>query len=78
DLRREAYDFIKANKSEETLIKLPQQIKAQISFIGAPNLTLTRNEDGVIETKTEDFTKESLQHVVGQGFILDGVAQSET
>jgi hypothetical protein len=78
DLRREAYDFIKANKSEEALIKLPQQIKAQISFIGAPNLTLTRNEDGVIETKTEDFTKESLQHVVGQGFILDGVVQSET
>ena len=73
DLRKEAYDFWQADKTGKTLIKLPHQMKAQITFMGVPNLTLHRSEEGTVETKTLPFTGKSLQHVVGQGYILDGV-----
>lgn len=57
------------------LIKLNQKIKANISFIGAPNITLERNGD-VITTKNNEFNKEYLQNVVGQGYIENGEVKS--
>jgi len=68
DLRQSAAEFTKGKKG---LIKLPQKMTAQIIFIGAPQITLQKNEENVI-TKNNPFTKESLQNVVGQGYIENG------
>lgn len=72
DLRQSAYEFTKGKKG---LIKLPQKMTAQITFIGAPQITLEKSGDEVI-TKNNPFTKEMLQNVVGQGFIENGQVTS--
>lgn len=68
DLRNSASEF---TKGKEGLIKLPQKMTAQITFIGAPQITLEKNGQEVV-TKNNPFTKEMLQNVVGQGFIENG------
>ncbi|HSE99917.1 MAG TPA: hypothetical protein VLA48_03390 [Nitrososphaeraceae archaeon] len=77
DLRKSAAEFSKNEGKKaliegETLIKLPQKMNAQITFIGAPQITLQKNENGEITTKNNPFTKESLEKVVGQGYIENG------
>ena len=81
DLRKSAAEFSrnegrKALKEGETLIKLPQKMTAQITFIGAPQITLQKNENGEVATKSSPFTRESIQKVVGQGYIENGQVTS--
>lgn len=72
DLRKSAVEF---TKGKEGLILLPQKMTAQITFIGAPQITLEKvGED--VNTKNNPFTKEMLQNVVGQGFIENGKVTS--
>lgn len=68
DLRQSAAEFTKGKKG---LIKLPQKMTAQITFIGAPQITLQKSGEEVV-TKNNTFTEKSLQNVVGQGFIENG------
>ena len=72
ELRQSAAEFTKGKKG---LIKLPQKMTAKITFIGAPQITLQKSEEE-IATKNNLFTKESLQNVVGQGFIENGQVTS--
>lgn len=72
ELRQSAAEFTKGKKG---LIKLPQKMTAQITFIGAPQITLEKSGETVV-TKNNVFTKESLQNVVGQGFIENGEVNS--
>jgi len=72
ELRQSAAEFTKGKKG---LIKLPQKMTAKITFIGAPQITLQKSGEETV-TKNNPFTKESLQNVVGQGFIENGQVTS--
>ena len=72
ELRQSAAEFTKGKKG---LIKLPQKMSAKITFIGAPQITLQKSGEETV-TKNNPFTKESLQNVVGQGFIENGQVTS--
>ena len=72
ELRQSAAEFTKGKKG---LIKLPQKMTAKITFIGAPQITLQKSGEETV-TRNNPFTKESLQNVVGQGFIENGQVTS--
>jgi hypothetical protein len=79
-LRKNAKEYVSKQISEGKvgLIQLPYTLKAGVVFIGQPNLTLQKDKDGVIKTKNTNFTKESLQLIKGQGYIINGEITSNS
>mgnify|MGYP000709883563 CR=1 FL=1 len=71
DLRKNTINFIK-NTNQKGLIKLPYKMEAGVIIVGTPNITLQKDEQGDVTTKQNNFTKESLQNVVGTGYSLNG------
>jgi hypothetical protein len=70
DLRKNSAEFIK-NTGLKGLVKLPYKMEAGIIIIGTPYVTLQKDENGNVTTKQNEFTKESLQNVVGTGYSLN-------
>lgn len=78
-LRDNAKKFVdtKIAEGKDGLIQLPYKVEASIVFIGQPNLILQKTETE-ITTKQNNFTKESIQLVRGQGYMQDGVITAST
>jgi hypothetical protein len=76
DLRKNSITFLK-NTNLKGLVKLPYKMEAGVIIVGTPYVTLQKDENGDITTRQNEFTKESLQNVVGTGYSLNGEVVSK-
>ena len=76
DLRKNSLEFLK-NTGLKGLVKLPYKMEAGIIIVGTPYITLQKDENGDVTIKQNEFTKDSLQNVVGTGYSLNGEVVSK-